>query len=183
MRERFISILRAGLIIWGAISLIVLFAIVGLVLCKLGLSERAKTNSASIQDVRFVLNWCELGDQRIDQVLHSHASARSFTGDHLEAYAIKITHLEIAELTDPTKAKHGRWYRGDQLPQVVADAVAFAGGWLGELPWFPSKEQLRSSELFVYPWSIHCHGVAPSAVELIFVRPSDKTVFYFGGKT
>ena len=183
MRTRILAIARWGLLIWGALSLVGVIIVASMAAYQLGPGNRDKADSASAHDVRFVLNWCELGDQRIEKVLHSHVSSRSFTGDHLDAYAIKISHVELAELTKETDDFRGRWYRGDQLPKVLDDAVGFVGGWLHELPWFPSEEQLRSSEFYVYSWSIYCHGVRPTAAELIFIRPSDQMVFYFGGKT
>lgn len=183
MKARVLAIARWGLLIWGAFSLCAIIATAALAAYQLSYGNRDKSQTAAAKDVRFVLNWCDLGDQRIEKVLHSHVSARSFTGDHLDAHAIRISHIGIDELTNQKDELHGRWYRGDQLPEVVSDAVNFAGGWLHELPWFPTVDQLRSSEVYVYPWSIHLHGVRPSAAELIFIRPSDKMVFYFGGKT
>jgi hypothetical protein len=150
---------------------------------QLAVGNRNKKDSASAQDVRFVLNWCGLGDQRIERVLHSHVSARSFTGDHLDAFAIKISRVDVAELSSKTNDFSGRWYRGDQLPQVLDEAVKFVGGWHHEIPWFPAESELRSSDFYIYPWSIYSHGVSPSAAELIFVRSGGKMVFYFGGKT
>jgi hypothetical protein len=182
MRARILAIARWSLLIWGAISLVgvVIFAVLSVrAVSQFGSN---KIDSASPSDVRFVLNWCQLGDQRIEKVLHSHVSSRSFTGDYLDAYAIRISHIDVAELTKQTDEFTGRWYRGDQLPQIVGDAVDFVDGSLHEVPWFPTKEQLLSSEYYVYPWSIYCHGVRPTAVELIFIRPSDKMVFYFGSK-
>jgi len=157
----------------------------GFVAYSFGPGNRDRADSASSSDVAFVLNWCDLGADRIEKVLHSYVSARSFTGDHLDAYAIKIKHIDVAELTARTDDFGGRWYRGDQLPKVLDDAVGFVGGWLGsgKIPWFPTERTLRSSEVYVYPWSIYLHGITPSASELIFVRPWDKMVFYFGGKT
>lgn len=186
MRARILAVARWSLLIWGAILLVgvVIFAVLLVPgFSRFGSTESTKINSASREDVRFVLNWCQLGDQRIEEVLHSYVSARAFTGDYLDAYAISIPHVDVAELTKQTDDFSGRRYRGDQLPQVVGDAVDFVGGSLHELPWFPTEEQLRSSEFYVYPWSIYCHGVHPTAAELIFIRPSDKMVFYFGSKT
>lgn len=164
MSARILKIAQWGLMIWGAFSLLGVITLAGIGAYQIGPGNRTKTESAEPHDVRFVLTWCELGDQRIENVLHSHVSARSFTGDHLDAYAIKISHVELTKETDDFR---GRWYRGDQLPKVVDDAVAFVGGWLHELPWFPTENQLRSSEFYVYPWSIYCHGVHPSAAEII----------------
>lgn len=152
---------------------------------QLGPGHIDKIDSASKKDVRFVLNWCELGDERIEKIIHSYVSSRSFTGDHLNAYEIQISHVSIAELTAKNDDLHGRWYRGDEVSGVLDDAVDFLAEWLnsGEITWFPSEEELRSDEYFVYPWSIYCHGVRPTAAQLIFVRPSDKMIFYFSGKT
>ena len=89
--------------------------------------------------------------------------------------------------TDSASKKdfHGRWYRGDEVSGVLDDAVDFLAGWLnsGEITWFPSEEELRSDGYFVYPWSIYCHGVRPTAAQLIFVWPTEKMIFYFSGKT
>jgi hypothetical protein len=132
--------------------------------------------------VRFVLNWCGLGDQRGERVTRSHVSARSFTGDYLDAYAIAVTHIDTAELTSASDNDR-RWYRGDQLPQPLSDAVDFVGASRSEIPWFPTEGELRSSQFYVYAWEILLHGTRPTAAQLIFVRPSDKMVFYVGCKT
>ena len=177
------AVARWSLLIWGALSLagvIVFAAVIGY---KLGPGNRDKIGLATAHDVRFVLNWCGLGDQRTEKVVHSHVSARSFTGDHLHAYAIKISHIDVAELTKETDHLRGRWYRGDQLPEIVAAGVDFVGGWLHELPWFPSKNELRGAEFYVYPWSIYFHGIRPTAAEIIFIRPSDSMIFYLSAKT
>jgi hypothetical protein len=105
------------LLVWGGLSLIGLLGFAAFVGYRLGPGNRDRNDSASVHDVRFVLNWCELGDQRIEHVIHSHVSARSFTGDHLDAYAIKISHVDIAELTSKANDFGSRWYRGDQLPK------------------------------------------------------------------
>lgn len=184
-RERIIKIIKWLLIIWGTVTLVGAIAVGGFVVYSISPGNRDKVDSASASDVAFVLNWCDLGADRIEKVLHSHVSARSLTGDHIDAYAIKINRIDIAELTAKTGDFGGRWYRGDQLPKVLDDAVGFVVGWVndGQITWFPREDALRSSEFYVYPWSIYLHGVTPSAVELIFIRPSDKMVFYFGGKT
>ncbi len=181
MSARILAIARGGLLIWGVLSLIGFIAIV--VFMAGNFVPRVKVDSASAHDVRYVLNWCKLGDQRIEKVVHSQVSSRSLTGDYLDAYAIKISHIELAELTKETRESRGCWYRGDQLPKILDDAVGFVGGWHYRLPWFPSEKELRSPEFYVYSWSINYHGVLPTAAQVIFIRPSDKMVFYFGGKT
>lgn len=183
MRARIFKFVKWLLLIWGGLSLVVVLALGIFVAYQFGAANRDKDDSASPHDVRYVLNWCRLGDDRIERVIHSHISARSFTGDHLDAFAIKISHVDEADFASKTDDPTSRWYRGDQLPPVVDAAVRFVTAWHHEIPWFPTEAELRSSDFYVYPWSIYCHGVEPSAAELIFVRKSDRMVFYFGGKT
>jgi hypothetical protein len=185
MKARILTTLRNLLLIWGVVSLVATIGIGVFVAFQFGPGNTEQIDTASIHDVRFVLNWCGLGEERIEKVTHSYVSSRSFTGDHLDAYAIKIARLDIAELTATTSETSGQWYRGDQLPPVVNDALVFVGAWLGsdEITWFPKEAELRSKRVYVYPWAIYTHGVRPTAVELIFVRPSDNMVFYFGSKT
>ena len=152
---------------------------------QLLVNDRNRADSASPKDVRYVLNWCGLGEQRTEKVVHSYVSSRSFTGDYLDAYAIKISHVEVSELTQQSNHFGRRWYRCDQLPPVLNDALTFVAGWFhgDEIPWFPDQAQLRSSEFYVYPWTIFYHGLHPTAAELIFIRPSDNMIFFIGSKT
>jgi len=173
------------LAIWGGLSLVGAVLIGGYLAYRFGPGNRDKVDTASPHDVRFVLNWCGLGDDRIEKVLHSYRSARALCGDHLDAYAIRISHVTVKELTENTEVFQDQWYRGDQVPKIVDEAVGFAGMFLhrDEIAWFPREEELRSNDIYVYPSHIDFHGVQPVTVEIIFVRPSDKTVFFFSGKT
>jgi hypothetical protein len=152
MRTRIWKILRTVVFVWGAFSLLGAIAVGALLVYQFGPGNRDKEDSASIRDVHFVLNLCGLGDQRIEKVLHSHISSRSFIGDYLDAYAIKISRVEISELAATLDNSRRRWYRGDSLPKVVDDAVALVNGSQHELPWFPPETELRSSEFYVYPF-------------------------------
>src|SRR5437899_139590 len=99
MRTRVPAVAKWILLIWGAVSLVGVLSIGAVVAYQFRFGNRDKDDSASPRDVRFVLNWCRLGDSRIEQVVHSHVSARSLTGDHLDVYAIKISHINVGELT------------------------------------------------------------------------------------
>jgi hypothetical protein len=162
--KKIITIMRWFLIVLGGLTLLC----GGYFAYKVGPGNRDEVDLASSKDVRFVLNWCNLGDSRIENVIRSHVSARSMTGDHLDAYAIKIKNVSIEELTAKTDDITNRWYRGDKLPKVLDETVSFVGGWLGwkEIEWFPKEKELRSSEVYVYPWSIYFHGLQPTAVEI-----------------
>ncbi len=181
--KKFWPIIKNILVGWGILCAIGTIALGGILIFQLGPGNKDSDKTASKHDVRHVLNWCNLGDGRIEEVLHSHVSARSFTGDHLDAHAIRISHVEEKELL---KGEFGDgWSRGDQVSGVLSDALDFVEAWLPsqEIPWFLSEEEVRSSEVYVYPVSIYCHGTRPSAVELIFVRPKDRLVFFFGVKS
>ena len=130
-----------------------------------------------------MLNWCNLGDEKIEKVVHSYISSRFFTGDHLDAHAIRISKIDLSELKEDGYGDG--WFRGDQLPEVLSKGMKFVDSWLPseKIPWFLDEKEIRSSEVFIYPWSIYFHGTCPTAAEIIFVRPKDKLVYFFGGKT
>lgn len=170
------------LIAWGGFCAIGAIVLGGMMVYSLGPGNRNTIDSAGKHDVRFIMNWYRLGDHRIEKVVHSYKSARSFTGDHLDAYAIKITHVDPSELTQDRSGSG--WFRCDQADGVLKDSIDFVCGWLHEdnISWFPRKEELKSSEMYVYSWSIHCRSTRPMAVKLIFVRPKDKMVFFVSSK-
>jgi hypothetical protein len=178
MQARILAILRWCLIVWGGASLV---GVLVLAFFMFGPGNRDSSGDTEVSDVQFVLNWSELGTERIERVVNSHKSARSLTGDHLDAYAIKLTKVEAEELLAPDGGGNVKWFRGDQLPPVVEAAVTFASTWQ-ELTWFPSGADLRSSRMYVLPWSVTFYGTRPEAAELIFVRPEDDMLFFFAAK-
>lgn len=179
MNNKLLKTGRQILTIWGWISLIGVLLLVGYLGYSITFGNTDSEDSASKSDVRFVLNWSELGDERIEKVIKSYESARSFTGDHLDAYAIKITDVSISELSN---TRTGTWHQVDSLPEILDDAVSLIGGWQYEIPWFPSEEKLRNDGFYVYPWSIYCHGVKPRSAQLIFLKPDEKMVYYISVK-
>jgi hypothetical protein len=178
--ERILKISKIALMIWGAISLIgiIIIALLFFYPEGLGSGNEIVTDKATKEDVKFILNWCELGDERIEKVLKSSVSPRSFTGDHLDAYSIKISHIDISELKQKEDMRAGQWYRGDSLPKILDDAIEFIGGFQHETPWFPTEKNIRTSDYYIYPWSIYCHGVIPRSAQIIIVKPTEKIVYY-----
>jgi len=170
------------LIGWGILCAGIIMVLVIAIAYQYG-PGKASNRTASAHDLRYVLNWCELGDERIDEVLHSHITAKSLTGDHIEAHAIRITEIDTSELKKSTSGTG--WFRGDKAEGVVNDALEFVEQCIPseDIPWFLSEYELRSTEVYIYPWSVYYHGIRTTAVKLIFVRPKDKVVFYFAAKT
>jgi hypothetical protein len=177
--QAFLGIVRGFFVVWGTISFLAAILIVGFIAYKTGLGNREKIDRASAQDVAYVLNWAQLGAGRIEKVIHSYQSARSPNGDHLEAYAILINKVDLAELTKPANGPW-RWHRGDELPPVIATALDFVHASLGDpkISWFPRVEELKSADFYVYAWKIEFHGDQPAGAQLIFVRPSERMVYY-----
>ncbi len=185
MRTDLYGILRKLLFAWGVVSLLSVSALGVFLVYQFTLGNTEQVDQASIDDVGFVLNGCGLGAERIERVVHSHVSARSFTGDHLDAYAIKLSRLDLSELLDQQDAASCRWYRGDELPPLVDAALEFVGAWLGgdELAWFPHGTDLRSTSIYIHPMTTVFRATQPTAVEMIIVRPADRMIYYFSGKT
>jgi len=181
MSERTVAVLRGAVVAWGALILAI---VVSAILLGAYHSGRTRTDAAK-RDAQFVLSRCELGEDRIERVVHAYATPRSFPGSHLEAYAIRISRVDVSELAAAPGSTLRSWYRGDQLPPLVRGALESMRRDVGRDPiaWFPKVEDLGSAGVYVYPWSVATEGVSPSEVDLIFVRPADKMVFYYERKT
>lgn len=175
--NRAIRFAKIALIIWGGLSLLAVLVIGSLIVFQFSVGNTDDSRPASFKDVRFVLNWCDLGDDRIREVTHSFQSARSFTGDHLDGHAIRVSHLEVDELVSTNSRG---WLRCDELEGVSKMAIDYVTMWLGsgEMEWFPGAERLKTSEFFVYIWSLDLSGTSPDAVQLILAQPSENMVYY-----
>ncbi|MDY3547685.1 hypothetical protein PG291_03605 [Riemerella anatipestifer] len=180
LKEKVLKISLRILTVWGGISFIGVIVMGGYLAYSMTLGNRNAEGKATKSDVGFVLNWCGLGDQRIEQVNNSYTSSRSLTNDHIDAYEIKITNVTIDEIKKNNGI--GQWYRCDSLPKVLDEAVDFIGGWQYKTPWFPTEEQIRTKDFYVYPQSIYCHGITPTAVELIFIKPAESKIYYISAK-
>jgi hypothetical protein len=159
------------LAVWGAVSLVVVVALGAFAVYSFA-TNRPRHNQASTRDVRFVLNWPGLGDDRIESVVQSYQSATHFSGDHFDAYAIRVTSLTESELT-PER----RWVRGDRTDELMRQAVRFVMEAGHEAPWLPSAEELLSDKYYIWRWRVEV-GDGVSAATLIFARPSDRMIFY-----
>ncbi len=179
-------ILQWFLVAWGLACLFAAVALGGFVLYCVGMRNVARVDSADKEDVAFVLTSCALGHRQIKDVVHSYQSARSLTGDHLDAYAVRVSRLDPADLTGGLTEEmfESGWFRCDQVDGVLRDAIDFAIAFShrNAISWFPREEELRSDEMYVYPVSIHCRGTRPRAVVLAFLRPRDKMIYYMSAK-
>jgi hypothetical protein len=85
---------KRWLVICGGFSLLVVVVLVGYLAYEWTYGNRERSDDASARDVRFVLNWADLGEDRIERVVHSYRSPRSLGGGHIDAYAILVSRLE-----------------------------------------------------------------------------------------
>jgi len=170
--------LKMLFVVWGVIT--AGLACVLLVFFLYAHFFRGKThhNTATANDVRFVFNWTQLGEENIQSVLHSSQSTRSLTGDHVDAYAIQAKAIPTIVLHDARA-----WTRGDHLSETEKKGVAFVTLFTRQFSWFPDEQELLSRDIYVYCWSIVFHEKEVTAAKIIFVRPSTNRVFYASVKT
>ncbi len=181
------SVLKWFFVGWGILSFALALIIAALIARRFSDWPEAKpsVDVAQKNDVRFVLNWCGLGETRTEAVINSYTSPRSFTGDHVDAYAIKVRGLGPADMKPPAQSSDGGWVRCDQLDATSRDALRLAAAFSSspDTAWFPSEEELASSRYFLWVWSITLHGRRATAAKLIFARPEDGMLFYSSVKT
>ena len=160
------------LAMWGIASLLAVIAVAGFLAYSFA-SNKPRLDRATTRDVRFVLNWPGLGDDRIERVLHSYESTLHVNGDHFIAYEIRVTSLTVSELS----SERGRWVRGDRMDALMKDAVQFVTEAGHEAPWLPSAAELSTNKYYVWRWRVEVNERV-SAADLIFARPADRTIFY-----
>ncbi len=166
------------LAVWGGISLVLTLLVAGFFVYRINLDNKENIDKSSTSDVGFVMNWCNLGDSRIVKVLHSYESPISFNGDNFKAYEIEISNISIDELTKDENSSVKQWYRGDQLPTIVNDAITFVCSMQNKNTWLPSYSQIKTSDFYVHLWKIEYHGMSPDVADVILVEPQKRIVYY-----
>jgi len=176
------KLIRYILIGWGIVCLLGVICTLAFIVYSIGPGNSDKHGEATKKDVRFVLNWCELGDERIEKVVNSFVSARSFTGDYVEAYAIQISGVSSDELVSYQPRRS--WVRCDLATGLHQDAIEYVKMWIGTngLEWFPSRQLIESDEFFVYIWSIYYHRTTATGAEVILIHPKSNMIYYLGAK-
>lgn len=173
-------IVKWVLLVWGALSLAAVLVMAGLLAYSLASASRDHADHLDEADVRFVMNWCGLRPERIERLVHSFESNRSFTGDHWDGYAIKVRDLNLVDLKEPASDHDRGWIPGDMVDPVVADAIGLLTGFADaeSQTWFPGAEELRSSSYRVYVSRIVIQGRQVDAAEIIFANPETGMLYY-----
>ena len=184
MRIRILKFVKWLLLIWGGFSLAASIVLGIYLVYHFKVTSHDRNDSASPQDVRYVLEGCHFGSKKIEQVVHSHISSRGFTGEYLDAFSIKTSPVEETDFAPKQKTPNEHWFRGDQLPPVLDAALELVTKWHNDIPWFPTGAELKSSDIYVYPVDFYacCGNVEPTMARQVFVRKTDNMVFYFDYK-
>ena len=151
----------------------------------LGDESEDRIDGAPKHSIDFALNASGLGKERLAKVVRSFESGRKFIGDGYNVYEIKLIHVSVEELlADSCGERQSRFFRGDQLPDSLVDAIAFSRLYLNNCDYavFPDSGELRSKDLYGYAISLTYSDDRVYKAELIFVRPSDSMLYFFSGK-
>jgi hypothetical protein len=178
-----LKFLKTFFAVWGVISFLVVLIISGSIIWMAGPGNREKVDKVTKKDVGYILNWSGLGADRITDVIHSYKSSRSMTGDHFDAYAIKIVPIPETELNN-TYDQFQRWYRGDQLPRLLVDAIEFSFNFpeIKSLKWLPSKDEIKSKRYCIQVWGAYYSGDGISETRLIIYCPEESVIYFVSAK-
>lgn len=183
MRQRILKILGIALQIIGALALIgvVVFAVMVFPWFR---PSSPKINHVTPDKAIFVLNWGKIGDKsKIQSVIHSYESPRSFTGDGIDAYCLQIDRFP-EEVLRKDDSGHEVWLKppiGDALLlEALKTATMMAHS--ENLAWFPSAEALNSNRFYLNFWTIVAHNHMVTTVQLIAYDREERKIYYANAK-
>jgi hypothetical protein len=155
----------------GALAIVAVLAIAAWIYLPLSSGKR---------DATFVLNWTGISTAQKWQVISSHVSARSLTGDYTDYYCIQLEKFEVKD-----RRNLEQWRDGPETNPLLAEAVRFGAHWAHtQSPsCFPSPDRANSRDMKIYVWSTTIHDRRPTAADVIFFEPSTNRLFYVGYKT
>ena len=139
----------------------------------------AKVDHANPGDLLFVLNWSGIGEKaKIQHVLHSYESRRSFTGDHIDAYSMQIDTFPEEVLARGPMGQEV-WLRPPLDNPILIEAIetsALMAQMAGT--WFPSAEVLNSERFYVSFPMIYIRNQSVTAVQLTAYDRHEKKLYH-----
>jgi hypothetical protein len=183
MRQRLLKIFGIALQIIGALALIGIFA-VALMVFPWFLPSGPKIDHVTPDKAIFVLNWAQIGDKsKIQRVLHSYESPRSFTGDGINAYCLQIDRFpeEVLRKDDSVREV---WLKPPLDDALLMEALKTASmmAHSDNLAWFPSAETLNSNRFYLNFWTIVAHNHMVTTVQLIAYDREERKIYYADAK-
>ena len=188
MKKPIWKYIRILLEVAGAIALVALVALVALNYRQFfGLMGVHKPEVDQLPPKRamFVLNWGNIGDKaKIEKIIHSYESHRSLTGDHVDAYCIKIDGFPDSAWSKE-KGVPQEWLQGPVTERILKEAVELScsAAESDGLKWFPRASEINSDRYYLSFWQIVLHNQFPTAVQLIAYDRKEKLLYYLSFKT
>lgn len=177
------KIFRIALQIIGALALIAVVAFAVMVFPWFRPSG-PKINHVTPDKAMFVLNWGQIGDKsKIQRVIHSYESPRSFTGDGIDAYCLQIDRFP-EEILRKGNSGHEVWVKPpiDDALFLGALETATMMAHSDNLAWFPSAESLNSKRFYLNFWTIVAHNHMVTTVQLIAYDREERKIYYADAK-
>jgi hypothetical protein len=140
-----------------------------------------KVDFATTNDVQFVFNWGHVPLNQSYRVVHSYRTAASFSGDHLEAYAIQIEAFPEGLLEGRERPK---WAPGpftnDFCVKALREAEVQAVS--DRLTWFPQADTLNSPAFYVHFEQITLSDDVVYAARVLAYERRSKTLYFISYK-
>jgi hypothetical protein len=179
MRHRLRKISGLGLQIIGALALIGVVAFAAAVFPWFWPSG-PKIDQVTPGKANFVLNWGQIGDKsKIQRVLHSYESPRSFTGDGVDAYCLQIDRFPD-EVVGKDDSGHAVWIKPPVDDALLLEALKTASmmAHSDNLAWFPPAEALNTDRFYLSFWTIVIHNQMVTSVRLIAYDREERKIYY-----
>jgi len=143
--------------------------------------EKPRIDRITPSKAMFVLHWSNIGDKaKIEKILHSFESPRSFTGDHADFYSLKIDKFPepILQLNDKEPVKY--WIEGPVNNSILKDAIdaVCVGASSESVAWFPQPTEINSNRFYLSFNTVVIHNQYPTAVQLIAYDRKEKILYY-----
>lgn len=183
MRHRLLKIIGIALQIIGALALVGIVAIAVMVLPWFR-PGGPKIDRVTPDKAMFVLNWAQIGEKsKIQRVLHSYESPRSFTGDGINAYCLQIDHFPEEVLREDVSGREV-WLRPPIDDALLVEALKTASmmAHSDNLVWFPSAETLNSNRFYLNFWTVVAHNHMVTTVQLIAYDRKERKLYYADAK-
>ena len=140
----------------------------------------ARIDHVTADKAMFILHGGEIGNKsKVLHVLHSYQTPRSFTGDHVDAYCLKIDHFP-EEVVRKEASGREVWLRPPIVNPILVEAIKTASmmAHSDNLAWFPSAEMLNSRRYYLSFQTIYAHNQIPTAVRLIAYDREEQNIYY-----
>jgi len=162
----------------GGIAVVVTVVVGALVVWPMWPGQ-PKVDQAKPADLLFVLNWGGIGETvKIQNVLHSYESRRSFTGDHIDAYSMQVE-MFPEEVLKKGPMGQELWLKPPLRNSILIDAIETSARMAQDAgTWFPSAEVLNSDRFYLSFPMVYISNQTVTAVQLTAYDRHEKKLYY-----